>query len=291
MMLDLESVRLFLLAVEFGSLTRAAEAAGTVQPVVSQRLKALEGRLGHRLLERSPRFVRPTAAGSAFLGPARALLAAHDAALNLDEAPPLRFTLWASDHAIGLGLEGLFRRLRAALPHGAVLSLRTGLSQEVRARFEAGDCDAALVRREAAGADGEVLGQDPLGWRGAEGLRLAPGEPVPLATLGPACGVRSAAIRALDRAGLPWRESFVGGSCAALVAGAEAGLGIAPMGRIAAGGAPDRGPALGLPALPPSEIVMLARSGSPAMAAAIRALAAGLRASLGEVPASQANGR
>ena len=41
-MLDLESVRLFVLALEFGNLTRAAEAAGTVQPAVSARLKALE---------------------------------------------------------------------------------------------------------------------------------------------------------------------------------------------------------------------------------------------------------
>ncbi len=290
-MLDLESVRLFVLATEFGSLTRAAEAAGTVQPVVSQRLKALEARLGYRLLERTPRFVRPTTAGAAFLQRAHALLAAHDAALHLEGAPSLRFTLWASDHATGLGLEGLCRRLRACLPPGAVLSLRTGLSQEVRTRFDAGECDAALVRREAGGTEGEVLGHDPLGWRGAGELRLAPGEPVPLATLGPACGVRGAAIRALERAGLPWRESFVGGSCAALLAGVEAGLGIAPMGRIAAGGAPDRGPALGLPALPRSEIVLLARTGSPALAAAVRALAAGLRASLGDASASRANGR
>ncbi len=290
-MLDLDSVRLFVLAAEFGSLTRAAEAAGTVQPVVSQRLKALEARLGHRLLERTPRFVRPTAAGAAFLERARTLLAAHEAALRLEDAPPLRLALGASDHALGLGLERVFRRLRAALPPGAVLSLRTGLSQEVRARFESGECDAVLIRREAGGAEGEVLGHDPLGWRGAEGLRLVPGEPVPLATLGPACGVRGAAIRALDRAGLPWRESFIGGSCAALLAGAEAGLGIAPMGRIAAGGTPDRGPGLGLPPLPPSEIVLLARTGSPALAAAVRALAAGLRASLGEAGASRANAK
>ncbi|SDB44188.1 LysR family transcriptional regulator [Belnapia rosea] len=280
-MLDLDSVRLFVLATEFGSLTRAAEAAGTVQPVVSQRLKALEAMLGHKLLERTPRFVRPTAAGSAFLERARALLAAHDAALRLGDAPPLRFALAASDHALGLALEPLFRRLRAALPPGAGITLRTGLSQEMRARFEAGECDAAVIRREAGGSEGEVLGHDPLGWRGGEGVGLAPGEPVPLATLGPACGVRGAATRALDRAGLPWRESFIGGSCAALLAGAEAGLGIAPMGRIAAGAAPDRGPALALPPLPASEIVLFARTGTPALAAAVRALAAGIRASLG----------
>ena len=82
-MLDLESVRLFLLAADFGGLTRAAEAAGTVQPVVSQKIKSLEAKLGRRLLERSPRFVRLTEAGTAFLGPARALLEAHDRAVPL----------------------------------------------------------------------------------------------------------------------------------------------------------------------------------------------------------------
>jgi len=50
MMLDLESIRLFVLTADLGSLTRAAEAAGTVQPVVSQRLRLLEERLGCRML-------------------------------------------------------------------------------------------------------------------------------------------------------------------------------------------------------------------------------------------------
>ena len=45
-MLDLASIRLFILAVEFGNLTRAAEAAGTVQPVVSARVKDWKRHLG-----------------------------------------------------------------------------------------------------------------------------------------------------------------------------------------------------------------------------------------------------
>lgn len=49
-MIDLESVRLFIFSVELGSLTKAAEAAGTVQPVVSQKLKMLEQRVGRLLV-------------------------------------------------------------------------------------------------------------------------------------------------------------------------------------------------------------------------------------------------
>ena len=66
-----------------------------------------------------------------------------------------------------------------------------------------------------------------------------------------------------------------------LLAGAQAGLGLAPMGRVSAGGAPDLGPTLGLPPLPASEIVLLGRSGTPEAGAVLRALAAGIRAALG----------
>jgi len=279
-MLDLESVRLFLLVSEFGNITRAAEAAGTVQPAVSARLKALEARLGRRLLERTPRFVRLTAEGAAFLPRARALLAAHEEALRPPGAAAVRVALGLSDHAVGIGLPALLRRLRAALPPHAALELRGGLSLPLREAFEAGSLDAAVLRREAGGADGEVLGEDPLGWRGDPGFVPPAGAPLPLALLAPPCGVRAAAERALGAAGLPWREAVRGAGCAVILAGAAAGLGLAPMGRVAAGGAPDLGPALGLPPLPRSEIVLLGRAASPEAAAAIRALAAGMRAAL-----------
>lgn len=275
-MLDLTSIHLFLLVAEFGNLTRAAEAAGTVQPAVSQRLKGLEARLGRRLLERTSRRVRLTAAGEAFLPHARALMAAHDQAMAGEAAAP-RLSLALSEHAVGQRLEGLLHRLGAALPSGTALSVRTGLSLPMRALFDAGLVDAVVIRREGGGAEGELLRRDPLGWRAPVALRLAPGQPLPLATLGAPCGVREAAIRALDAAAIPWVESFVAGGCASLLAGISGGLGVAPMGLAASGEMPDQGPAMGLPALPPSEIVLFARAGTPPLAAGIRALAAGLR--------------
>lgn len=209
-MLDLASVRLFILAVEFGNLTRAAEAAGTVQPVVSTRLKALEAALGRKLLERTPRFVRPTEDGVAFLAKARALMAAHDKAACFDDEPTMRFAIGASDHALGTGLEHVIRHVRAALPSRSALELRSGTSQQVRASFDEGELDAVIIRREAGGADGEVLGTDPLGWRSMEDNVTAPDLPVPLVTLGPPCGVRAVAIRRLDANKTPWRRPSSG---------------------------------------------------------------------------------
>ncbi len=265
--------------MEFGNLTRAAEAAGTVQPVVSARIKGLEAALGRRLLERTPRFVRPTADGLAFLAKARTLMAAHDEAARLDHQPAMRFALGASDHAIGTGLEEVVRHVRAALPRRSIMELRLGMSQHVRASFDSGDLDAAIIRREAGGSDGEVLGSDPLGWRSVENTDLEEGV-VPLVTLGPPCGIRAVAIRQLDAVNRPWREALVAGSCTALLAAVRAGLGIAPMGAMPSGDMVDVGPRLGLPGLPPSEIVMFVRTGSPAASAAAGALAAAVRALL-----------
>jgi DNA-binding transcriptional LysR family regulator len=279
-MLDLASVRLFILAVEFGNLTRAAEAAGTVQPVVSARLKGLEAVLGRKLLERTPRFVRPTEDGLAFLAKARALMAAHDAAARFDDGPTVRFSIGASDHALGTGLEHVIRHVRTALPSRSAIELRTGLSQHIRALFDGGELDAVIIRREAGGTEGEVLGTDPLGWRSMEEDVIAPNLAIPLVMLGPPCGVRSIAIRRLDAASRPWREAFVGGSCSALVAAVRAGLGIAPMGAVASGRMRDVGSRFGLPDLPPSEIVMFARTSSPAASAAARALEAAVRTML-----------
>ncbi|QND68870.1 LysR family transcriptional regulator [Mesorhizobium loti] len=279
-MLDLESVRLFVLVVDLGSLTRAAEAAGTVQPVVSQRLKALEAALGRKVLERTPRFVRLTQDGAIFLPRARDLLSAHDEATRFSDEPAFRFAIGLSDHALGLGAGQVLRKIRATLPLNASIEVRVGISQSVLQLFDDGEVDVAVLRRERGGVGGEVLGTDPLGWRAADGWTLSPGQSVPLALLGAPCGVRATAIKQLESAQISWRESFTGGSCAALLAGVQAGIGVAPMGRIASGGLPDIGPACGLPTMPASEIVLYARASSPKATPAIRGLAGAVQSSL-----------
>lgn len=56
-------LQLFVRVVELGNFTRAAHEAGLGQPAVSKQMAALEARLGTRLLDRSSRGLRPTAAG------------------------------------------------------------------------------------------------------------------------------------------------------------------------------------------------------------------------------------
>lgn len=57
------TLQLLIRIVELGSFTRAARELGLGQPAVSKQVAALEAHLGARLLERTSRGLRPTAAG------------------------------------------------------------------------------------------------------------------------------------------------------------------------------------------------------------------------------------
>lgn len=65
-MQDLNEIAIFARVVREESFTKAARALGLPKSTVSERVSRLEERLGVRLLERTTRHVRPTAAGAAY---------------------------------------------------------------------------------------------------------------------------------------------------------------------------------------------------------------------------------
>ncbi len=71
---DWVTLRIFLAAVELGSVTRAAERCGIATSAAAKRMQDLESDAGVALLERGARGVRPTPAGEALAQHARALL-------------------------------------------------------------------------------------------------------------------------------------------------------------------------------------------------------------------------
>ena len=77
---DLVSLRLLVTTCELGNISHAAERHALVASAVSKRLAQLEEDMGTRLLERSPRGVKPTAAGETLLEHAREMLASADRA-------------------------------------------------------------------------------------------------------------------------------------------------------------------------------------------------------------------
>jgi len=228
--LDIDTVQAFLLVAELQSFTRAAEALGTTQASVSMKLQRLERVLGKRLVERSPRAVALTAAGSAFVPNARALMEAHDRALSGETPARQQLSLGISDHAAGPELVPMLERLHA-LSSQLALSVTIGFSREMLDAYDAGELDAVVVRQEGSRRGGEKLTVDEFGWFAAKRLSWRRAETLPLAVLAPPCGVRAFAIRALDKAGIAWSERFVGGGVTAVVAAAMAGLAVAPLAR------------------------------------------------------------
>ena len=88
----------------------------TTQSAVSLKIKRLEDSLGRRLLERTPRLVRLSADGNAFLGPARELIAAHNGAIGSFGVEQHRLVVGISHHIVGQELPLLLKRMGDAEP-------------------------------------------------------------------------------------------------------------------------------------------------------------------------------
>src|SRR5579871_3957651 len=226
--LDIPTVQAFLLVAELQSFTRAAEALGTTQAAVSMKMQRLEAVVGKRLVERSPRAVRLTADGTAFLPNARALIEAHNRALAGERPTRQQLSLGISDHAAGPELVPLLERL-SMVSSQLSFAVTIGFSRDLLDAYDAGKLDAVIVRQEAGRRGGEKLAEDSFGWFASPRIKWRRGETLHLATLAPPCGVRALAVRALDRAGIEWDEAFIGGGVTAVIAAALAGLGVAPL--------------------------------------------------------------
>ncbi|AZE22690.1 LysR family transcriptional regulator [Pseudomonas chlororaphis] len=279
--LDIDTVHAFVLIADFGSFTRAAQALDTSQAAISLKLKRLEERLGYRLLERTPRHVRLTPVGEQFMQAARELLRAHERALgDMQAAPARRLVIGISDHVAGAELPQLLSRIAAYDPL-LIIEVRIASSRDLTAAFDREELDAVIVRNEGARQDGEVLVVERFGWFAAPAWQQVPGTPLRLATMAAPCGVRHIAVRVLDDAGIPWTEVFIGGGVMAVCAAVSAGLGVAALAhRVAPAGAVEVGECLGLPLLPVSEIVLLARPTDARSEETLRALSAAFRGTL-----------
>ncbi|HEY2023128.1 LysR family transcriptional regulator [Paraburkholderia sp.] len=279
--LDLDAVRAFVLVADLRSFTRAADALDTTQSAVSLKLKRLEAHLGKQLLERTPRVVRLSADGNAFLGAARELLNAHERALGALSVERRRLVLGLSEHVAGPDLPQLLGRLNAHDP-ALVIELHMGTSAVLLAQFDERRLDAAIVRYgadEPPRDDAQVLFSEPLGWLATPTWLPRVGEPLALALLSPPCNVRDVALRTLTAAGVAWQEVFVGGGVAAVGAAVAAGLAVSPLARrVAPRGLIDAGERLGLPALPESRVTLHSRVRERRSDETLRLLANGLAA-------------
>jgi DNA-binding transcriptional LysR family regulator len=209
--------------------------------------------------------------------PLREFLAAHQRAVEGLSTASCRFALGIADQVAGPELPALLARLRFQDP-ALVIEVQIGASRQLLDAFDRGVLDAAIVRREDDRRDGEVLAQERFGWFAAPEFEYRQGDALRLASLAPFCGVRNAATRVLDAAGVSWTEVFLGGGTAAVIAAVSAGLAVAALAqRVAPVGVIEIGEKLGLPPLPSSAIVLHSTLSDARSRGALRTLAAAFR--------------
>lgn len=274
--LEVDSVRAFLMVADHRSFTRAAEALGTTQAAVSVKLKRLEDRLGQKLIERTPRQVRPSAQGEIFIPFAREFLAAHERAIAGLTTTRRRFKLGIANHVMGPEVPTLLARLKSLDP-ALTIEVLLDTSRSLLNSFEDGGLDAVIIRSDDDRRDGEILGPEHFGWFASPDFVHRPAEPLPMAGLSSCCMVRDLATPLLDRAGIPWAEVFIGGT-AAIAAALSAGLVVAPYPRrLAPVDVVDVGEAFGLPPLPSLSLVLHSSLSDQRTKETLRAITAAFR--------------
>ena len=170
-MLNLHLVRIFVAVVEYGSLTRAAEALNISQSAASRDVQELERQLGLALLERRPRGVVPTAAGQELAAHARKIFALEQLAeASLGELRGLQKGKLAIGASSTIGiymLPELIGDYHRRYP-GIEIFLDIGNTQQIVDHLLEHRLDVAYVEGPV-----EQAGLQPLPWREDELVLIA----------------------------------------------------------------------------------------------------------------------
>jgi LysR family transcriptional regulator, low CO2-responsive transcriptional regulator len=250
--MEFDQLRTFLAVLEHGSFTRAAEVLGLSQSTVSAHVKALEGVVGARLLDRNRERVVPTAKGRMLRRYAGQLVALRQEALGRltdeDDARAGHVAIAASTIPGEYLLPPALAELRRTHPRVSV-TMTVSDSRRAVASLIARECDLALVGSRTtdsrvvctAFAEDEivVVAPAPNPWASC-GDSL---EGVPLVVRGEGSGTRAAAseILAEARTGAHPVAMIEVGSTEAAKRCVLAGVGVAFVSRVAVADELERG--------------------------------------------------
>jgi DNA-binding transcriptional LysR family regulator len=229
---DLDVMRSFATGIELGSFAKAADRLSRSTSAVSAQLKKLEDQAGTPLLRKSGRGMVLTDAGEVMLGYARRLLELNDEAVSAVRGVQLA-------GRVRLGLQedfgesvlpqvlGRFKRAHPRLHIEVHIARNAALMQALHS----GRLDLALAwETDGIAPHAEHVHTLPMRWIVADEEQATPmyevGEPLPLVVLDAPCMLRTAAISALDHAGIPWRIAFTSASLAGTWAAVRTPLGL-----------------------------------------------------------------
>jgi len=213
--MELRQVAYVVGIVDHGGFGRAAAALHVSQPSLSQGVARLEAELGVSLFHRLGRRVAPTAAGEAFLGPARRLLreasTAREAVAAVTGLQGGTLDLVALPTLAADPVAPLVGAFRHRYPEVSVRIVEPEGADAVVALVRDGRCELGLAELPVAASDvvTEHLFDDELfvilppdADPRADGLAVGELDAVPLVTSPPGTSTRRLAERALRAAGV-----------------------------------------------------------------------------------------
>ncbi|QGZ34731.1 LysR family transcriptional regulator [Stappia indica] len=190
-MFELKDVEILQDIVRAGGFRAAAAKYGLSQSAISNRVLALEKRLGIQLFDRGRRQVRLTPVGRRFLEEAQRLSAARDRLIQEITRPgglSGTIRIGVAETIVHTILSELLNQLKSA--HQRVrFELSVDTSRELGLALADDGLDVAIMLRESvpSGAAVVPLQRQPLGWYGAasdkEGADAEAGEPLTLTDL------------------------------------------------------------------------------------------------------------
>jgi DNA-binding transcriptional LysR family regulator len=150
---DLDDLAAFAVVAEHGSFTRAAAQLGMSQSALSHAMKALEARLGVRLLSRTTRSVSTTEAGETLLRSLRPALETIASGLTavgaMRDQPSGTVRITATKHAVTAVVMPALPSFLAAYPDVRVgIVVEDALTDIVSSRFDAGIRFGELVEKD-----------------------------------------------------------------------------------------------------------------------------------------------
>jgi DNA-binding transcriptional LysR family regulator len=224
--LDLDTLRTFSVAHDLGGLAQAGERLGRTPSAISLQMKRLQDELGTPLFRKRGRGLALTEAGEVALTYARRILALHDELLETMQGANV-----AGHIRVGCTVD-FASILPSVLSHFA--SLYTQMQVELRIEgnavladaVEKAQVDLAVVIGHAERAAAQTVGELDLVWIASSSFMPPPGQPLPLAALGPQCIFRRRATERLEEASIPYRIAANSPSLDGLWAALLGGLGI-----------------------------------------------------------------
>lgn len=237
--LDVESLRTLLAVLDHGGMTSAAKRLDMTQSAVSWKIKRLEERVGQPLLIRDGHSLRPSRAGRALIGDARALVEIHDRAAARLQSSELSGTvkLGSNEEVDAARMASLLGRFRRSHP-SASIEFVIDHSEHLMHAIDQGGLDVAILQVDDAGLrpTDTILWTDQLRWVTCCEIAGNADDVVPLITFGEHCFYRRLSEPDLTAAGIDFTVAFSASSISGVRAAIAAGLGVGVLGSRYLGG-------------------------------------------------------